>query len=224
MKKPQNIAEDQVLPALDKSELFLQEYIKYVLENGKQPSTVYQFTKSLGFEEKEFYEYFNSFNAIERLIWKGFIDQTIDQIESEEIYNQYTVREKFLAFYFTIIETFKNNRSFIIYSLGRFKKTDTNPEVLKDLKEQFIYFANELLNEAKETDEIVNRTFISERYQDGLWLQFLFVLNFWIKDNSQKFEKTDAAIEKAVHLSFDLMGKSPLDTMIDFAKFLYQNK
>jgi len=55
-------------------------------------------------------------------------------------------------------------------------------------------------------------------------LQFLFVLNFWLNDDSAQFEKTDAAIEKAVHLSFDLMGKGPLDTMVDFAKFLYQNK
>jgi len=55
-------------------------------------------------------------------------------------------------------------------------------------------------------------------------LQLLFVIGFWIKDDSIAFEKTDAAIEKAVNLSFDLMGKGPLDAMLDFGKFLYQNK
>jgi hypothetical protein len=52
----------------------------------------------------------------------------------------------------------------------------------------------------------------------------LFILNFWVKDPSQQFEQTDVAIEKAVNTSFDLIGKTPLDTIFDFAKFLFQNR
>jgi hypothetical protein len=48
-----------------------------------------------------------------------------------------------------------------------------------------------------------------------------FVIGFWIKDNSQGFEKTDAAIEKAVNLSFDLLGKNIADSAFDFAKFVF---
>jgi len=65
---------------------------------------------------------------------------------------------------------------------------------------------------------------IGNKYGEGLWIQALFVLQFWTKDESIGFEKTDAAIEKAVNVSFDLMGKSPIDSVLDFAKFLYQNK
>ena len=81
-----------------------------------------------------------------------------------------------------------------------------------------------ILLEAKTTGEVADRPFISEKYDEGLWLQLWFIFQFWIKDSSVSFEKTDAAIEKSVHLAFDLMGKSALDTFADFAKFLYQNK
>ncbi|CAN5439308.1 hypothetical protein BH23BAC1_BH23BAC1_15770 [soil metagenome] len=211
-------------PVEDPSVLIVKEYLQYVLEQGEQPLSVYKFSKNIGLTENEFYQYFNSFMALEKQIWRNFFEETLTRIESEEIYLQYSVREKLLAFYFTLVEVLKTNRSFVMYSLKDYQKSDLNPEVLKSLKTQFTYFINELLNEGKETDEIINRPLISDRYQEALWLQFMFILNFWRNDDSLKFEKTDAAIEKSVHLSFDLMGKSPLDTMVDFAKFIYQNR
>jgi hypothetical protein len=51
-----------------------------------------------------------------------------------------------------------------------------------------------------------------------------FLLIFWKDDTSAGFEKTDAAIEKSVNLAFDLIGKGAVDSIFDFAKFLYQTK
>lgn len=211
-------------PVEDQSKIIIKEYLQFVLEQGEQPASVYKFSKIIGLTENDFYQHFNSFMALEKHIWRNFFEETLSRIESEEIYLQYTVREKLLAFYFTLVEVLKTNRSFVMYSLKDYKKSDINPEVLKSLKTQFVYFIHELLNEGKETAEIVDRPIISDRYQEALWLQFMFILNFWRNDDSLKFEKTDAAIEKSVHLSFDLMGKSPIDTMVDFAKFIYQNR
>ncbi|MFN9518224.1 MAG: TetR/AcrR family transcriptional regulator, partial [Bacteroidota bacterium] len=58
----------------------------------------------------------------------------------------------------------------------------------------------------------------------ALWANLLFVMGFWLKDSSNAFEKTDEAIERSVNLAFDLMGRSPLDSMIEFGKFLFQNR
>ena len=82
----------------------------------------------------------------------------------------------------------------------------------------------EILLQGKETEEIMDRPIIGDRYSEGLWIQTLFILQFWANDESKDFEKTDAAIEKAVNVAYDLMGKSPLDSMFDFAKFLFQNR
>ncbi|HEY9116898.1 MAG TPA: TetR family transcriptional regulator C-terminal domain-containing protein, partial [Roseivirga sp.] len=93
-----------------------------------------------------------------------------------------------------------------------------------DVKKGFKSWVAELLLEGEETEEIENRPLIGKRYDEALWLQFLFVVGFWVKDDTKGFEKTDAAIEKSVNLAFDLMGRGPLDAMLDFGKFLFQNR
>ncbi|MDF9795773.1 hypothetical protein OKW21_001036 [Catalinimonas alkaloidigena] len=211
----------------DQSSKIKEAYIDYLLEHGKQPASVYQFMKQLKMKEGVFYDYYNSFSAIDKDIWKGYLDETLSRIQSESVYNEYTVREKLLAFYYTWIEILKDNRSYVTYSVGQVKRRGlmwTNTDFLSAFKASFLDFANELLSEGKETEEIVDRPIVGNRYDNGLWQQLLFVLKFWVNDDSQGFERTDAAIEKAVNLSFDLMSRSALDAAFDFARFLYQGR
>ena len=56
----------------------------------------------------------------------------------------------------------------------------------------------------------------------AFWQQMLFVLGFFAKDDTVDFERTDAAVEKAVTLSFDLVGRNTLDSAVDFVRFLVQ--
>lgn len=199
-------------------------YMDYVLLNGRQPSSIYAFCKDLKASEADFYNHFNSFGSIEKSIWQDLLKSTLENLYNDEDFQVYSVREKLLAFYFAFFETLKSSRSFILSTFNNFSEKDTNPEVLRWLKEEFNEFANELITQGVETGEIIMRPYISERYKDGFWLQFLLLIRFWIKDDSIGFENTDAAIEKSVNLGFDFIGKGPIDSLIDFAKFLYQNK
>ena len=49
-------------------------------------------------------------------------------------------------------------------------------------------------------------------------------MRFWIEDRSPGFEKTDIAIEKSVRSVFDLFDNTPLDSIVDFGKFLWEEK
>lgn len=98
------------------------------------------------------------------------------------------------------------------------------PPHLKKFREVYKEFSMELINEGVSTNEIVNRPYLTDSYHEGLWGQLLFLLHFWMKDDSIGFEKTDAAIEKSVNLSLDLLGKGVVDSMVDFAKFMFQSK
>ncbi len=223
----ENTASKKDKAKTDKSEKIREAYIDYLLEHGEKPVSVYKFMKMLKMKESVFYDYYNAFSAIEKDIWKSYFDETISRITSEGVYNEYTVREKLLAFYYTWIEVLKSNRSYVSYSAQKIERkgmTWNNTDFLKPFKAAFLDFANDLLAEGKETEEIVDRPLLSNRYDDGLWQQLLFVLKFWINDDSRGFERTDEAIEKAVNLSFDLMSRSALDTAFDFAKFLYQRR
>lgn len=223
----ENTASKKDKAKTDKSAKIRDAYIDYLLEQGHEPTSVYKFMKMLKMKESVFYDYYNSFSAIEKDIWKSYFDETIARITSENVYNEYSVREKLLAFYFTWIEVLKSNRSYVTYSAQKIERTGLtwkNTGFLNGFKAGFLDFANDLLAEGKETEEIVDRPLVGSRYDDGLWQQVLFVLKFWINDDSRGFERTDEAIEKAVNLSFDLMSRSALDTAFDFAKFLYQKR
>lgn len=198
-------------------------YIDFVLSNNKAPSSVFQFAKSIKLKEEEFYQHYASFNSLEKEIWANFFTDTLEVLEKDVVYKEYSAREKMLSFYYTWIEVLKKHRSFVLYSLQNHHGLET-PKLLQETKGKFKEFVSTILSDAIQNEEIVVRPYLSDRYDDALWLQALFVLHFWAKDDSKAFEKTDAAIEKAVNLSFELMAKSPLDGMIDFAKFLYQSR
>jgi hypothetical protein len=211
---------------MENKEQLQQSYITYVLEHGRQPVSVFAFAKQQGLTETDFYAHYNSFENLEQHIWEDLFERARKRTEEQEVYDQYSVREKLLSLYYIWVEELKQQRSFVLYSIQKQPIKQfviTSPELYL-FKKTFKEFAEELLREGRATEEVVNRPFLIERYPDGLWRQTLFILNFWAKDPSKQFEQTDVAIEKAVNTSFDLIGRTPLDTVFDFAKFLFQNR
>ncbi|MBP9688412.1 MAG: TetR/AcrR family transcriptional regulator [Bacteroidia bacterium] len=203
----------------------IQQYITYTLEQNKTPESVYLFAKTAGISEEEFYNYFSSLQALEMDIYKTWFDKTMEKCINSEPWNDYAVREKVLAVFYTFIESLKANRSFVKYLKERdYKLLAKWPAYLNGLHESFVTHLKPILMDGINKQELAERKYIDGKYVDGLWLNFLFVIKFWVDDNSPAFEKTDAAIEKSVNLALDLMGKSPLDAAFDFGKFLFQNK
>lgn len=198
-------------------------YIEHVLLNGHHPASVFAFAKELKGTEAEFYEHFNSFRALEKAIWLDWFNETHKAIEADPAYAEYVVREKLLAFYFTWLEHLKQNRSFVLKRFEEMSKKDIDPEFLQGVKEGFMDYVNELMIEGKDTSEVAERPFTNQ-YKKAFWVHFLFITKFWAGDDSKDFEKTDAAVEKSVNLAFDLVGRGPVDSMIDFAKFMFQNR
>jgi AcrR family transcriptional regulator len=198
-------------------------YIDHVLTHSEDPKSVYVFSKSLGISEEEFYNYFASFEAIEKQVWLDLTAETIQLSTGQEIWSQYSSREKMLSFFYSFIELLKTKRSFIIFSLRKKKNKIGTPAVLSETRILFESFSEGIINEGLESKELADRKFFSKRYKDGLWIQFLFILNFWIEDDSQAFEKTDEAIEKGINVTFDLFQHSPIDNLFEYGKFLSRN-
>jgi AcrR family transcriptional regulator len=197
---------------------------EHLLTNGKIPVSVFSFTKEGGMKEQDFYTHFGSFEALERSIWKSYITTVNDRLVADETYNTYSVREKILAFYFTLAETLKADRSLAVHYLSKLKTPGPTPGFMKDFKAAFEEWINAVLLEGKQTGEIAMRPYLDRKYDVIFWLHLLFILQFWVKDDTANFEKTDIAIEKSVNLAFDLLGKGFLDNAFDFGKFLYQSR
>jgi hypothetical protein len=198
-------------------------YIDFVLTEGEQPKSVYIFAKKNKMTEAEFYDHFGSFDALEQSVWAGMALNTMIEVKGQEVWGEYSSREKALSWFYAFFEQLKGNRSFAVYSIKKQPKGFSTPMVFQKLKEIFEGFADEIIGGGIESGELSDRKFFSERYKDALWVQFVFVLNFWIKDVSTGFEKTDEAIEKGVNVTFDLFQRSPIDNLFEYGKFLAKN-
>ncbi|MCS6822374.1 MAG: TetR family transcriptional regulator C-terminal domain-containing protein [Microscillaceae bacterium] len=205
-------------------EQIIEGFIKYALENEKYPKSAYQLAKFIGITEKDFYQYFGSIQAVESAIWVSFFEITLKTIEADEVYAKYSVREKLLAFYYMWLETLKENRSYILFATENLQPTQLIPAYLKEFREKFTTYVENLLAEGKETGEVASRQFIDRSYPFIFWMQALLILRFWLKDTSKNFEQTDAFVEKAVNFAFDFVGKTVFDSAFDFAKFVFQNR
>ncbi|CAN5123539.1 hypothetical protein BH09BAC3_BH09BAC3_30050 [soil metagenome] len=196
---------------------------KMVLNEGKHPSSVFAFCESIGIKESDFYQHFGSFDTIGNEIWNGYILEVAGRLELDKNYNEFSIREKLLAFYFTLAEVLREDRSFVLLTLKGWKNPVMPPKSLKGFKKTFESWLAPILNEGKQNGEIAMRPLLDTQYDGLFWLHLVFILQFWSNDDSAGFERTDAAIEKSVNLAFDLIGKGVLDNAIDFGKFLYQN-
>lgn len=199
-------------------------YMEYVLEHNKQPKSVYIFSKENNFEESKFYDYFASFETIQKQIFKAFFENTITALNKSEDYQSFDARNKLLSFYFTFFENLTANRSYVVYALDQYKNSIKNLTVLSELKKSFTHYIDDLDIETldikqEQIDKIQRRAL-----QESAWLQLVLTIKFWLEDSSASFEKTDIFIEKSVNTSFDVLNIAPLKSVIDFGKFLFKEK
>ena len=219
MKQPSKPTPEAAFPPKDRIK---QAYLDYVLRKGKPPISVFKLTQKLGLPEQEFYASYANFEAIDREIWADFGREARATAALEPVWEQYGAREKLLGFYYTLIEILKRNRSYALQSLRRSlsKMPGVTPRILDDFRHDFLMFVEDLLREGRRTEEVASRQLVQHGYPRFFWQQQLFVLGFFAKDDSVNFERTDAAIEKGVTLSFDLVGRNTLDSATDFVRFL----
>lgn len=199
-------------------------YMDYVLEHHEKPKSTYQFAKTNGFNEAEFYNFFGTLDAIEKDIFIQFFDKTIELLEKNQAYCDYDMRTKLLSFYFTFFELLTANRSYVLYALQQHKNQLKNIMLLTDIRKKFKNYIGEIT-----TDDFRVQIERFQEYQDkttkeSLWIQFLLTIKFWMEDSSSGFEKTDIYIEKSVKAAFELMNITPIDSLVDFGKFLFKEK
>ena len=201
-----------------------QAYLEYVLRKGTPPASVYKLTRKLNLPEEEFYRSYANFDTIDRELWADFGREARATAEREPVWEQYGSREKLLSFYYTLLEILKRNRSYALQALCRslHRMPGLTPRVLDDFRQEFEVFVADILREGRRTEEVASRPLLQEQYPRAFWQQMLFVLGFFAKDDTVDFERTDAAVEKAVTLSFDLVGRNTLDSAVDFVRFLVQ--
>lgn len=205
-------------------ETLISLYMEYVLENETPPKSVYKFCKENKITEEEFYNFYGSFEGLQKGVWERFFEHTINVLESSPEYREFTNREKMLTFYYTFFEMLSANRSYVLLSLKQYENRLKNLEQLKGLRKGVKNFAAELIKEENDAKTLKALKQSETVFSEAAWIQLMFLMNFWMDDNSAKFESTDVAIEKSVNTVFDVFDNTPLERVIDFGKFLWKEK
>ena len=207
------------------SEKVLSDYGNYLLTHGERPKNIFVFAKENHFDEKEFYQFFSSFEHLEKEILKHFFQKSLELSLEIEGYEDMNAKERLLNLYFIFFENLTMNRSLVLMILG--KKNLSTLQKLHELKSEHQKFIKtldfndlEILEKAK--DSIKN--FNEKSREEALWLHFLSIIEFWQKDESPSFEKTDLFIEKTIDTGFEFLNNEPLKKIIDLGKFLWKEK
>ncbi len=199
-------------------------YMDYVLNHSKKPSSVYSFAKENNFEESLFYNYYGSFEAIEKGVFKTFLNNTITLLKNSEDYENFDPRNKLLSFYYTFFENLTANRSYVVHALAENKNQLKSLATLTELKKSFSEYIESLNIQTIDLKEERLEKLQQRSIKESAWFQLLVTIKFWLDDTSASFEKTDIFIEKSVKASFDLIDTTPLKSIIDFGKFLFKEK
>jgi len=199
-------------------------YMDYVLCINAEPKNVFTFCKEHKMEETDFYKFFGSLDGLRQEIWIKFFENAEVSIKKDEAFESYSDKNKLLTLYFTLFEILTLNRSYVLFSLKENKEGLKNLKSLKQFRNHFKDFITSIIddNETMVSDKISKIT--KPVFAEGAWIQFLFLLKFWMNDASVGFEKTDVLIEKSVNTVVDLLGTKPLESLFDLGKFLWKEK
>lgn len=199
-------------------------YMHYCLENHKRPESVYLFCKQNGMVEKEFYQFFTSIDSLEKRVFVSFHQLAVKLIQQSVDVDLLGFRDKLLTYYYTYFEILTANRSYVVFSLKEDKNRLNGILKLKEFRKEFKNFIQEISDGYLKAKSERIRKAQQDALEEGAWIQLLVTLKFWLDDESIGFEKTDLFIEKSIRATFDLIDTTPLESVIDFGKFLIKEK
>jgi hypothetical protein len=199
-------------------------FMNYTLEHQEKPKSVYQFAKLNGFTEAEFYPFFGTMESVEKEIFNLFLEKTIELLQKDKDYDTYDMKTKMLSFYFTFFELLAANRSYVVMSLKEHQNQLKNLMQLSHLRNGFKDFVSGIISDEYRIKQEKLQKIQEKAIQETSWIQLLMTLKFWLEDASPAFEKTDIFIEKSVKATFELMNITPIDSLIDFGKFIFKEK
>jgi len=199
-------------------------FMNEVLETNQEPKNVYVFCKNHNISETDFYSFFGSFDALKQEIWVKFLENAINTIEKDVAYEGYLDKDKLLSLYFTLFEIMTLNRTYVKFSLQENKEGLKNLKYLKKFRNQFKEFIVGIIRQSATSGSEKFLKVSEPVFSEGAWIQFLFLLKFWIDDTSKSFEKTDVLIEKSVNTVVGLLETKHLENLFDLGKFLWKEK
>lgn len=198
-------------------------YMEAVVNFEGEPFSVEDLGASYDFAPELFYNHFEGFDHLNKVIFKIFIDNAIDVLNQSVDFEGFTKKDKLLSLYYTLFENLTLNQEFVRLTIKSYGLNLNALPLLSELKTSFISFIDSLQIETMRLSDTLE-SIQKKSLREGLWIQFLLTLKFWLSDDSPNCEKTDIFIEKSINTGLELINTKSLYNIIDLGKFLYTEK
>ncbi|MGA7215094.1 MAG: TetR family transcriptional regulator C-terminal domain-containing protein [Terrimicrobiaceae bacterium] len=204
---------------METTERITDSFTEYLREHGQYPESVYLFCRGLQIEEKAFFSEFGSFEAVESGFWENVLNRVVLAVESGPEWASFSARQRLLTFHFAFLEEALNWRSLMLSRFGAIGPL-ARPAWLRGFEARFKEFASRIVGKGVESGEIADRGRLTPLYPEALCLHLRAVIDFYLRDDSKGFERTDAFVEKSAAVAFDAIRTQALDSAVDLARFL----
>ncbi|MDX2063014.1 MAG: hypothetical protein SFY70_08140 [Bacteroidia bacterium] len=195
-------------------ESVLAAYKQLVAEAGRQPS-LEAVAEKAGISPDQLREFFGATHEMGRKAWADIVVAIQKQLQASETYQNYSAREKMIAYFFALFEALAPDRAFVAV-------THADDDLIGEYKLAFRSHMETLVNEGLAMSDLVDRLSTSQYYPDLLWRLHQVLVSFWLDDTSPDYADTERAIEIYSKLPLELMGHNLLDSFIETLTFSFE--
>lgn len=184
-------------------------------KNGKV--SIPDLVNSTGKTASEIYDVFPSKSAILKFYYPALVYQYWAMIEEVEGFEDFEISEKFSNFIYTLFDMMGENQHFVEKTYKKMVFSEGHrSEFHKEVKVLFKEFLS------TDADIAVSAAFFMKDYYYSLLAsQYLFLLKFWLSDESENKDRTLALTDKLTTLYQEIVYNKTLDKGFDLMKFVF---
>lgn len=171
--------------------------------------------KNTGKTASEIYTLFPSKKSILKFYYLSLVIRYRAMISEIEDFDSYSISEKLSNFAFTLFDLMTERREFVEETFEKYEwnclaKSDFQNEIKSLLKDFFTSDGN-IANSAG--------LFMGDWFYGSLKTQYLFLIKFWLEDDSDGRERTFAFTDKITGFVEELVYSKIVDKGFDLAKY-----
>ena len=187
------------------------------LYEEKGDFTIPELIDATGLTASQIYSYFPNKKAILNYYYPALVFQYWAMIEEIEDFESYSLSEKLSNFIYTLFDMLNENPEFVESTYG-------NLVLSKGSKSGFHQEAKEVFKHFFTTDgdiAVIAAFFMKDLFYSFITTQYLFLVKFWVEDNSDGKERSLALTDKFTAFVQEVSYNKVVDKGFDLVKYLF---
>ncbi|MEX2456808.1 MAG: hypothetical protein WD381_05805 [Balneolaceae bacterium] len=181
--------------------------------------TIKSLADELKMDSSEIYDLFPNRRSILEFYYESVIIRYQTLTAAIEGYNNFTMAEKLSNLALTVLDMFQERREFVSKTYNSMIAcSNRSTHFEKNFKNQLSYIYEQ--DKKQSTSASVFNGELTNRF---IVLHFHGLINFWLRDSSEGYQKTMELVDKWTALVQEINYSSVIDRGFDLAKFAFYN-